>query len=77
VEKLQPRMKPNALALEYQRDYGTAHGNIDITNVLDQPFLKGECRVFGPGFAEKLDSLPGVQVGTFLQNSANPFLVVK
>jgi hypothetical protein len=47
----------NALALEYQSDYRSARRNIDITNPVDQPFLKGEGRVFGPGFLEEIDCL--------------------
>jgi hypothetical protein len=68
-------MEPDALALEYKRQYGSARRNIDITNVTDHPLLKGECRVFGPGFSEKISNLPGVKLGTLLKNVPNALLV--
>ena len=70
-------MESNALALEYKRQYGSASRNIDITNVADHPLFKGECRVFGPGFSEKIGDLPGVELGTLLKNVANTLLIGK
>lgn len=37
----------NALALEYQRDYGSARGNLDILNLVNNPCANGVCSVFG------------------------------
>ena len=65
----------NALALEYQRYYGTACRNIDITNVVDDPFLQGVGRVFGPGFLEEITDIIGVQVGSVDEDIADPHLI--
>jgi hypothetical protein len=70
-------VRTDALALEYKRQYGCARRNIDIANVGDQPFLKGEGRVFGPGFSEKITDLPCVQLGTFPENVSHALLVAK
>src|SRR5207245_2726242 len=43
-----PKPTPtDALALEYQRDYGTARGNIDVHDLMNDPGANGVCRVFG------------------------------
>lgn len=39
------RPQPDALALEYKRDYGTARRNLDITNIVNNPAANGLCRV--------------------------------
>jgi hypothetical protein len=70
-------VRTDALALEYKRQYGGARRNIDITNVGDQPFLKGEGRVFGPGFSEKITDLPCVKLGAFSQDISHALLVAK
>ena len=65
----------NALALEYQRYYGTASRNIDITDVLDDPLLKGVGRVFGPGFLEEITNLAGVKVCSVSEDITDPGLI--
>lgn len=42
-----------ALAFEYQADYRPALGNLDISDLMNNPSANGECRVFGLGFKEK------------------------
>ena len=59
---------PNALALEYQREYGTARRYIDITHPRHDPLIKGEGRVFGPGFTEKIDCLVSRQASVRLKD---------
>ncbi len=54
----------NALALEYQREYGTARRYVDITNPGDYPLVGRIGRVFGPGFFEELGSFCRVYVGS-------------
>lgn len=44
---------PNGLALEYQRDYGTAHRDLDIADLVNNPAANGVCRVLGLGFQEQ------------------------
>lgn len=67
----------NALAVEYQRDYGRARRYVHITNVMDKALLSRECSVFGPGFSEQISDLSSVQVRPFGQNAADAVLVVK
>ena len=67
----------NALALKYKGEYGSARRNIDITDCTNKPFLKGEGRVFGPGFFEQVTDLPSVQVGTFSEDVPHSLLVAK
>ena len=43
----------DALALEYQRIYGNAGRDIDITNFVNNPTASGKVRVFGLGFSEQ------------------------
>ena len=45
--------QPNALALEYQRDYGTARGELNILDLVNNPAANGKCRVFGLSFPVK------------------------
>ena len=35
-------MQPNALALEYQRDYGTAHGDLNVLDLVNNPAANGK-----------------------------------
>jgi len=44
---------PNALALEYQRDYGTAGRDLDIAHLMNNPAASGKCRVFGLSLTEQ------------------------
>ncbi len=44
---------PDALALEYKGDYGTARRDLDIADLVNNPAANGECRVFGLGFQEQ------------------------
>jgi hypothetical protein len=43
----------NALALEYQRDYGTAHRDLNVSDLVNNPHANGVCRVFGLCFQEQ------------------------
>ena len=43
----------NGLALEYQGNYGTARGDLDIADLVNNPAASGECHVFGLGLPEK------------------------
>ena len=63
------------LSLEYQREYGSARRNVDITNLGDYPVCGRVGRVFGPGFFEEISSIGGVDVRPFDHNVGNAFLV--
>lgn len=42
----------DALALEYQRDYGSAGGDLNIADLVNNPGANGVCRVLRLGFPE-------------------------
>ena len=49
----EPMTQPNALACEYQRDYGSARGDLDVSDLINNPEAGGKCRVFGLGLGEE------------------------
>ena len=55
----------NALAFEYQGYYGTASGDVNISDIVNNPNAFGIVCVFGPGFSEKITDLPLIKVGVF------------
>jgi len=67
----------DALSLEYKRDYGTAIGDLKITDFMNNPNAQGVICVFGPGFAEKISNLPIVKIGVLLDNRPNAPLVLQ
>lgn len=69
------RPVPDALAFEYKRDYGTALGNLDIADFVNNPAVNGECSVFRLGFPEERPDLLGGKIRPFLKNPADAFLV--
>ena len=54
--------EPDALSLEYKRDYGIARRNVNIADIVNNPNASGVVRVFGPGFSEKITDLRLVEV---------------
>ena len=58
----------DALALEYQRDYGTARGNLNITDLVNNPFVNSPLSIQGLSLQEKLGNLLGGQ-GTILSDN--------
>jgi hypothetical protein len=68
-------MELDALALEYKRDYGTATGNLDIADLVNNPTLFSEYSVLSTGLQEQpFDLAPG-QLRSLFNDRANPFLV--
>jgi len=51
-------MEQNALALEYQAEYGRARRNLSLADVVNNPNASRVVRVFGPGFLEQVLDLP-------------------
>ncbi len=49
--------QPNALALEYQAEYGSAFGYLDVSNIVNNPNASSVVRVFGPGLLEEVSEL--------------------
>lgn len=74
---LQKISQPNALALEYQRIYGTAGGDLDLTDFVNNPAANGVCSILGLGFSEEPLDLPFVQVGSLLHDGADALLVAQ
>ena len=53
----------NALSLEYQRDYGSACGDLDIANLVNNPEAGGVCRILGLTFSEETGNLILAELG--------------
>ena len=70
-------MKSNALALEYQRDYGTANGNLNISNLVNNPQANGVCRVFGLRLPEEGAGILFADVRSFGDYRTDPLLVTQ
>jgi len=70
-------MESNALALEYKRDYGTASGDLDVLDLVNNPSANGVCCIFGLGLSKEVaDSLLS-DIGAFCDDRANPLLVAQ
>jgi len=65
----------DALSLEYKRDYGYARRDLSLADFVNDPFVQGECRVFGLGFEEEGADLDIRQVGPVPDDAADPFLI--
>jgi hypothetical protein len=74
-EDYTPDAALDALALEYEGDYGTAHGNLEVADLMNDPTANGVCRVFGLRFEKQDFSLLGSDLGTFLEDLSNTFLI--
>ena len=68
-------MELNGLSLEYQGNYGTAKGDLDITNLMNNPAASGKCRVFGLGFEEELGDFLLSNGGAVLDDRSNALLI--
>ncbi len=65
---------PNGLALEYQRNYGAARGNLDVFDLVNNPAANGICSVFGLSFEEQLSNRFFVEFRALLHNRTNPIM---
>ncbi len=65
----------NALALEYQREYGSASGDSNVLNLVNNPNISGVCSVFGPGFFEQITDLPIIKVSVFSNDRTHALLI--
>lgn len=66
-----------ALALEYQRDYGTAHRNVDISDFVNNPFVNSPSSVLGLGFKEKIGDLISGKFAVLGDDRADTVLVTQ
>jgi hypothetical protein len=72
---MREQMEQNALALEYQGDYGSASGNLDVSDLINNPGFNRKCRVFGLGLQEESLDLIGPKVRAFLDDSSDSLVV--
>lgn len=70
-------MKSNALSLEYERDYGTAGGNLDVSNLINNPAANGVCRVFGLSFQKEITDLCFLNACSLQDNGSDQLLVIE
>lgn len=70
-------MELNGLALEYQRYYGGASGDLDITDLVNNPAANGECRVFGLGLPEEGTYGSIVKIRSFAHDGADSLVLGK
>jgi len=75
VPQYTTRPMPDALALEYQGEYGTARRDLDIADLVNNPAANGVCRVFGLGLKEEGLDLFGCEVRTLFKNLPDPLLI--
>ena len=71
----EPPMELNGLPLEYERNYGTAGRDLDVSNLINNPAASGKCRVFGLGFEEQLGDVFPANLGAVLNDGANALLI--
>ena len=71
------RPRPDALALEYKRDYGTATGNLNITDIVNNPTSNGLCRVLCDGLSEERFDLPSGKVRAIFDHGTDSFLIAE
>jgi len=67
----------DALALEYKRDYGTARGNLDIANLVNNPAANGVCSVFGLRLTKEVGDLITSEAGVLFDYRPYPTLITQ
>jgi len=65
----------NALALEYQGQYGTAFRNVDIADLINNTDASGVGRILRSGFEKQRTDLVFSEEGSFLQDVSDPLLI--
>jgi hypothetical protein len=61
--------------LEYQGNYGTARGNLDVSDLVNNPEANGLCRVHGVRVPEEGHDLSLGEVRSLLKDGADSLLV--
>lgn len=70
-----PDLSLNALSLEYKRDYGTASGDLNILDLINNPAASGKCCVFGLHFQKELSNVVVPDLRSFFDDGADSFMV--
>ena len=68
-------VEPDALALEYQRDYGTARWNDNLADLMNNSVPQSVCRIFGPGFSKEVIDFGLGNARTLLNDRPDTLLV--
>ena len=66
---------PSALAWEYQGDHGSAGGNLDVSDLVDNPAVKGICRVLGLRLAKETSDVSLAKVGVLCDDRPDSLLL--
>jgi len=67
----------DALSLEYRRDYGTACGNLNISDFVDNPLINCVTSIFSLSFYEKASDFPFGEIGVLRDDITHSFLVAQ
>ncbi len=70
-------LRSDALALKYQGYYGTAHRDLQISDLVNDSVVEGEFRIFGLGLPEKFFDKSFGNFGSLFQNCADSPLIRK
>jgi len=68
-------VESDALALEYQRDYGTAWRHLNLSDLIDDPTGQSPIRIFGLSLKEQSFNCRFVEACTVFDDGANAILV--
>ena len=68
-------MVPDALSLEYKRDYGCARGQLEFADIVNNPMIASEFCRLGLSLPKKTLDLLGVQLRPGGHDSGNPLLI--
>ena len=65
----------DALAFEYQGDYGTASGNLDISDFVNNPLVNCELSIFSLGLTKKFSDFNLRDLGMLSDDVPDSMLV--
>jgi hypothetical protein len=68
-------MEFTALALEYQRDYGNARRNLNLSDLVDDSATQSKARIVGLRLEEQTANSRFVELCTVFDNGADAVLV--
>ena len=68
-------IKKNALALEYKGNYGTARGDLDISYIVNNPFVNSPRGILCFGFPEESSDFPRAEIRVMSNDCPDSSLV--
>ena len=66
---------PDGLSLEYKRDYGTARRNLNLADLVNNPAVQGEFRIFSLGLPKQFFDCGGLQPRALFQDLSDSVVV--